>query len=160
MAARDGTGEDAPELAAGDRRFCLVVSRFHREVTGALARGAREALSERGADSGHVDVVEVPGAWELPWAVRRACRGGYDAVVALGCVVRGETPHFEFICEGATRGLMDVASEGGTPVTFGLLTCDDLEQARARAGGEKGNKGAEAALAALELASLEGTALP
>lgn len=160
MAREGATGEEGAGLDAGGRRFCLVVSRFNREVTASLAEGARRALSERGADPGAVDVVEVPGAWELPWAVRRACRGGYDAVVALGCVIRGETPHFEYICRGATRGLMDVASEGGTPVTFGLLTCDDADQARARAGGAEGNKGAEAALAALELVALEETALP
>lgn len=139
---------------AAGRRFALVVSRFNRMVTERLADGARDTLVDSGADPDAVDLFEVPGAWELPWAVRRAARSGYDAVVALGCVVRGETPHFDYICQGATRGLMEVAADGEVPVTFGVLTCDTVEQALARAGGEAGDKGAEAAEAAVELCRL------
>lgn len=140
----DGTG----------RRFCLVVSRFNRLVTERLAEGARRALERHGVDPGDVDEVSVPGAWELPWAARRVARSGYDGLVALGCVIRGETPHFDYVCRGATDGLAALAADG-VAVGFGLLTCDTHDQAVARAGGEAGNKGEEAALAALELAALD-----
>jgi 6,7-dimethyl-8-ribityllumazine synthase len=133
---------------------CLVAARFNRLVTERLLEGARDALSDAGLDGDQVEVAWVPGAWELPWAARRAVRGGHDAVVALGCVVRGETDHFDYICEAATRGLADLAAEGEAPVTFGVLTCDTMQQAVERAGGEHGNKGAEAAEAALELLDL------
>ena len=138
----------------GGRRFCVVASRFNRPVTERLVDGALEALRGAGVDEEDVDLVLVPGAWELPWAARRASRGGYDAVVALGCVIRGETDHYDYICRAATRGLGDLAAEGDVPVGLGLLTCDTAEQAVQRSGGEKGNKGAEAAEAALELADL------
>lgn len=140
----DGTG----------RRFCLVVSRFNRIVTERLAEGARRTLERHGANSDDVDEVRVPGAWELPWAARRAARSGYDGLVALGCVIRGETPHFDYVCRGATDGLAALVAEG-VPVGFGLLTCDTHEQAMERAGGDAGNKGEEAALAALELVALD-----
>lgn len=142
------------EPDGADRRFCLVVSRFNRLVTERLARGARRTLERHGVDPDDVDEIRVPGAWELPWAVRRAARSGYDGLVALGCVIRGETPHFDYVCRGATDGLSALAAEG-VPVAFGLLTCDTHDQAVARAGGEVGNKGEEAALAVLELVALD-----
>lgn len=135
-------------------RVCIVASRFNRLATDRLVRGARQALLDAGAEADSVDTAWVPGAWELPWGARRAVGAGYDAVVAVGCVVRGETPHFEYICRAATRGLGELSARGGTPVTFGVLTCDTMEQAMERAGGEHGNKGAEAAEAALELCTL------
>jgi 6,7-dimethyl-8-ribityllumazine synthase len=136
------------------KRFCLVVSRFNRLVTERLAEGARNALERHGVNSEDVDEVRVPGAWELPWAARRAAGSGYDGLVALGCVIRGETPHFDYVCRGATDGLAALVAEG-VPVGFGLLTCDTHEQAMDRAGGDAGNKGEEAALAALELVALD-----
>lgn len=138
------------------RRFCLVASRFNRLVVERLVEGARTVLEEAGVEEEDLDLVWVPGAWELPWAAARAVDGGYDAVVALGCVIRGETPHFDYICEAATRGLGELTVRGEVPVTLGLLTCDTADQARERAGGSHGNKGAEAAEAALELADLAG----
>lgn len=135
---------------------CLVAGRFNRLVTERLVEGARRALSDAGVGPEQVEVAWVPGAWELPWASRRAVRSGHDAVVALGCVVRGETDHFDYICGAATRGLADLAAEGGPPVTFGVLTCDTLQQAMERAGGKHGNKGVDAAEAALELLDLAG----
>lgn len=137
--------------AATGRRFCLVVSRYNRVVTEPLVDGARSTLVRHGAREADVDVVRVPGAWELPAAVRRAAGGGYDAVVALGCVIRGETPHFEYICQGATYALARLALTEETPITFGLITADTMEQARDRVGGKHGHKGEEAAMAALEL---------
>lgn len=134
-------------------RVCLAVSRFNTLVTERLEKGAREALLEAGVPEEGVDSLRVAGAWELPYAVRRV-QNDYDAVVALGCVVRGETPHFEYICDAASQGLMACQSEGSTPVGFGLLTTETLQQGLQRAGGKHGNKGAEAAEAALELTDL------
>jgi len=140
---------------AAGRRYCLVVSRYHGEVTERLESGARQELIDLGVEAPAVDVVSVPGAWELPWAVRRAAATErYDGVVALGCVIRGDTPHFDYVCRGATDGLARLAAEGRVPVGFGLLTCDTLEQAEARSGGSVGNKGAEAARAVAELCGL------
>jgi 6,7-dimethyl-8-ribityllumazine synthase len=152
----DRSSEVAVPDAAG-RRFCLIVSRFHGSVTERLEAGAREELRRLGADDESIDVVIVPGAWELPWAARRAAATGrYDALVALGCVIRGETPHFEHVCRAAADGLARIVAEGEVPVGFGLLTCDTPEQAEARSGGAVGNKGAEAARAAAELCGLAG----
>ena len=134
------------------RRVAIVVSRFNEVATGRLAAGARTCLLERGFDAAQIDEFWVPGAFELPLAADRlAARGTYDAVVALGCVIRGETPHFEFVSAETTRGLGEVALKHGMPVAFGVLTTDDAEQAMARAGGKYGNKGWEAAEAALEM---------
>ncbi len=142
------------EVRGEGRRVCVVASRFNRPVTDRLVKGAVGTLRGAGVGDEDLDVVRVPGAWELPWAARRAARAGYDGVVAVGCVVRGETAHFDYICEAATRGLGDLAAEGEVPVGLGVLTCDTAEQAYERAGGEQGNKGAEAAEAVLELADL------
>lgn len=146
----------AADAGAG-RRFCLVASRFNQAVTDRLVEGARSCLESHGTAPGDIEVIRVPGAFELPLAVRWVLdRGGIDGVAALGCVIRGETPHFEFISLGATIGLEAVAREAGVPVAFGVLTTDDGAQARARAGGAKGNKGEEAALALLEMCELAG----
>ena len=134
------------------RRIAVVVSRFNEVATVRLAAGARTCLLERGFDTTQIDEFWVPGAFELPLAADRlAARGTYDAVVALGCVIRGETPHFEFVSAEAARGLGEVALRHGLPVAFGVLTTDDADQAMARAGGKHGNKGWEAAEAALEM---------
>ena len=145
------------ESASGraDLRMCLVVSRFNEPVTGSLEKGALDCLATEGVEPANVDVVHVPGAWELPLGVRLALEhGDYDGIVALGCVIRGETPHFEYLSMGATVGLQALARESNVPIGFGLLTTDDAGQALARAGGDKGNKGEEAALAVLEMCDL------
>ena len=117
--------------------------------------GALDALVRHGTAFDDVDVIWVPGAWELPIAVRRAlATERYEAVVALGAVIRGDTPHFDYVAGEASRGLSDAARDSDIPVGFGLLTCDNMEQALARAGGEHGNKGWDAAIAALEMADL------
>lgn len=134
------------------RRLAVVVSRFNEHVTRPLSEGAVDALTRHGVGFDDIDVIWVPGAWELPIAVRKALgTGRYDGVVALGAVVRGGTPHFDFVAGEASRGLMEAARDFDAPVTMGLLTTDNMEQAVARAGGEHGNKGWDAALAALEL---------
>ena len=137
------------------RRFAVVASRFNEMVTQKLVDGALDALVRHGAAAADVDVVWVPGAWELPSAVRRLlATERYDALVALGAVVRGDTPHFDYVAGEASRGLADAGAAFETPIGFGLLTCDTMAQAEARAGGEHGNKGWDAALAALEMADL------
>lgn len=145
--------EGAPERR--NLRLCLVVSRFNEPITARLETGALECLVAEGVDPANVDVVHVPGAWELPLGVRLALgQAKYDGVLALGCVIRGETPHFEYVSMGATVGLQALARESNVPIGFGLLTTDDGLQASARAGGDKGNKGEEAARAVLEMCDL------
>ncbi len=136
-------------------RVGILVSRYNETVTERLLAGAQACLRERGVGPERVDVLRVPGAGELPLAARTlAARGGYAAVVALGAVIRGETAHFDYVAGEASRGLMEVALHYGIPVGFGVLTCDTLAQALARAGGDAGNKGHEAASAALDAAAL------
>jgi 6,7-dimethyl-8-ribityllumazine synthase len=140
--------------ARGTGRIGIVASRYNENVTRRLLGGAERCLRERGVGAERVDVRWVSGAWELPVLVRGLVgRGGYEAVVALGAVIRGETSHFTYIAGETARGLMAVAVEYGVPVGFGVLTCDTLEQALARSGGAAGNKGYEAAAAALDAAA-------
>jgi 6,7-dimethyl-8-ribityllumazine synthase len=137
------------------RRVAVVASRFNETVTRALVDGAMDALVRHGAAFDDIDVYWVPGAWELPLAVRHAmATARYDAVVALGAVIRGDTPHFDYVAGEASRGLSEAARDADIPVGFGVLTCDTMEQALARCGGEHGNKGWDAAVAALETADL------
>lgn len=137
------------------RRVAVVASRFNESITRALVEGALDALVRHGASFDDIDVLWVPGAWELPLAVRAATASErYDVVVALGAVIRGDTPHFDYVAGEASRGLATAAVESEIPVGFGLLTCDTLEQAEARSGGAHGNKGWDAAVAALEMADL------
>lgn len=143
------------EPRAVDLRIALVASRFNEAVVDRLVSGAIEALAAQGADPADLELVRVPGAYDLPPVVRRiAASGRYDAVVALGAVIRGETPHFDYVAGECAAGLARIASETGVPVAFGVLTTDTEDQAFARAGGAEGNKGADAARAAIELANL------
>ena len=137
------------------RRFAVIVSRFNEHITRKLADGAMDALVRHGCAVEDVDVVWVPGAWELPFAARRlAGTERYNALVVLGAVIRGDTPHFDYVAGEASRGLADASGEFDIPIGFGLLTCDDMAQAEARAGGEHGNKGWDAAVAVLEMTDL------
>jgi 6,7-dimethyl-8-ribityllumazine synthase len=137
------------------RRFAIVASRFNETITTKLVAGATDALTRHGVAPDDLDVVWVPGAWELPAAARRLLVSErYDAIVAVGAVIRGETPHFDYVAGEASRGLADAGRDFDRPIGFGLLTCDTLAQAEARAGGAHGNKGWDAAMAALEMASL------
>lgn len=143
------------ELHGGGRRFGIVVSRFNELVTERLLAGARACFEQHGVPADALLVVSVPGAWELPVAARRLTeQGRVDAVVALGCVIRGDTPHFDYVAGGAAQGLMAVSTSTGIPVAFGVLTTEDPDQALARAGGKLGNKGWEAAQTALEMTDL------
>ena len=143
------------EGRAADDDIAVVASRYNADVVQRLLDGAVARLLERGIGAGRITVVLVPGAWELPLACRRLAEAGdHQAVIALGCVVRGGTPHFEYVCTEASRGVIQAALDTGVPVSFGLLTCDTMEQALERSGGADGNKGADAADAALEMAGL------
>jgi 6,7-dimethyl-8-ribityllumazine synthase len=137
------------------RRFAIAASRFNLEIVEKLLDGALETLVEKGVALEDIDVVWVPGAWELPMAVRRLLISDrYSGIVAVGAVIRGDTPHFEYVCNECARGLAQASAEFDVPVGFGVLTTDNDAQAEARAGGEMGNKGHEAAMAALEMADL------
>jgi 6,7-dimethyl-8-ribityllumazine synthase len=138
------------------RRFAVIVSRFNEEVTDRLLAGAQACFSDHGLKDGDVKVYSVPGAWELPVAALHAARAGYAGVVAIGCVVRGDTPHFDYVAGGAAEGLARVSVDTGVPIAFGVLTTEDMDQALDRAGGKHGNKGYEAAQTALEMADLIG----
>jgi 6,7-dimethyl-8-ribityllumazine synthase len=143
------------QASAHKLRIALVATRYNEPIVERLRAGAMDALMDHGARASDVTTVLVPGAFELPLAVRRVAAGGrYDAIVALGTVVRGDTPHFDYVAGECAAGIARVMSETGIPVGFGVLTVDTLEQAIERAGGRLGNKGAEAALAAIEMARL------
>ena len=142
-------------LGAQGRRFALVVSRFNSFVTERLLAGALDALKRSGAGEEDITVVRTPGAFEIPSVARLAAKSGrFDAVICLGAVIRGETPHFEYVSAEVAKGVAALASQSDIPVTFGVLTTDNIEQAIDRAGTKAGNKGYEAAMAAMELADL------
>jgi len=140
---------------ASGLRFAIVVSRFNHLISARLLEGCVRELLARGAASEALHVAWVPGAYEIPQAARiLAASGRYDAVVTLGVVIRGGTPHFDYVCRAVTEGVREVVRDTDVPVAFGVLTTDDVDQALARSGGEHGDKGSEAALAALEMAHL------
>ena len=137
------------------RRVAVVAGRFNEYVTKHLVEGCLDTLERHGVPRDRVDLVWVPGAFEIPTAARRlAKRGDVDAIIALGCVIRGETPHFDHICRETARGVAEIGRRTGVPTIFGVLTVDTLEQAIERAGAKLGNKGREAAEAAIEMANL------
>ncbi len=143
------------DFSAADARFALVASRFNGFVVDKLVDGARDALRRHGVAEQNCTLVWVPGAWELPLAAQRAASSGrFDAVVALGAVIRGGTPHFDYVAGECAKGLGQVQAGSGVPVAFGVLTVDTIEQAIERAGTKAGNKGADAAMTALEMVSL------
>ncbi len=136
-------------------RIAVVVARFNEDITSKMLAGAREALAQHGVREDDVDIAWVPGAFELPFAARKLAESSrYDAVVCLGAVIRGETPHFDYVAAEAARGIADVGRDTGIPTAFGVITPNTKEQALARAGGAKGNKGFDAVLTAIETANL------
>ncbi|TAK39685.1 MAG: 6,7-dimethyl-8-ribityllumazine synthase [Lysobacteraceae bacterium] len=141
--------------APAGARFAILASRWNPRIVDALVAGARKAFIEHGVEDGAVDVVRVPGAWELPLAAERLARaGGHAGIVALGCVVRGDTRHYEQVADGCAQGLMRVALDHGVPVCNGVLAVEAHADAEKRAGGSHGNKGEEAAMVAIEMAQL------
>jgi 6,7-dimethyl-8-ribityllumazine synthase len=143
------------QLSASGLRFGVVVSRFNSFITERLLGGAMDALLRTGASEDMIDVVKVPGSWEVPLVAGELARQHrYDAVICLACVIRGETPHFDYVAAEAAKGVAHVAAETGVPVAFGVLTTNTLEQAIDRAGAKGGNKGFDAAMTAIEMANL------
>lgn len=143
------------EMKGEGRSFTIVVSRFNNFITRRLLDGALDVLKRHGVSDDDITVIWVPGSFELPLVVRKVVeKGGCDAVIAVGALIRGETPHFDFIAHEVTKALSSIAVESGLPITFGVVTADTLEQAIERAGTKAGNKGADAARAALEMVSL------
>ncbi|MFT3774874.1 MAG: 6,7-dimethyl-8-ribityllumazine synthase [Minicystis sp.] len=148
-------------VAPPGARFALVVSRFNHFIVDRLVEGALDALARHGADLGKVTIVRVPGAWEIPTVVGRLARAlpsgehRVDAIIALGAVIRGSTPHFDYVAAEVSKGIATVSLQTGVPVTFGVLTTDTIEQAIERAGTKAGNKGWDAAVSAIEMVSLD-----
>jgi len=142
-------------LSAEGFRFAIIVSRFNDFICSKLTEGAMDALLRHGCKEDQIFLVRVPGAFEMPLAAKRVAQSGkYDAVICLGAVIRGSTPHFDYVAAEVSKGLANVGLESNIPVTFGVLTTDNLEQAIERAGSKSGNKGYEAAMAAIEMADL------
>jgi 6,7-dimethyl-8-ribityllumazine synthase len=143
------------DLLARDLRFAIIAARFNDAIVENLVRGAADALVRHGASEKQIEIIRVPGAFDLPFIARRvALSKRADAIVALGCVIRGATPHFEYVAGQCASGLARAADESGIPIAFGVLTTDTIEQAVERAGTKAGNKGADAAMVALEMANL------
>ena len=142
-------------LSAGEARFGIVTSRFNEFITEKLLDGALDALRRHGVDMGHVSVARCPGAFEEPLVVKKMAESGnYDAIICLGAVIRGATAHFDYVAGQAASGIMNVMLDSGVPILFGVITTDTIEQAIERAGSKAGNKGAEAAIAAIEMVNL------
>ena len=155
MAEKRRANEIRGELSAAGMRFGIVVSRFNSFITERLLNAALEALTGGGVDAKQIDVARVPGSFEIPLAAKKMAQSGkYDALIAIGCVLRGETSHYDHVCSEVARGVQLAQMDTGVPVMFCVLTCDTLEQAIDRAGLKGGNKGYEAGLAAIEMASL------
>lgn len=143
------------QLVVSKQRFALVASRFNEFIVSRLVGGAIDTLVRHGCAEGDITEVWVPGSWEIPMTARALAESGrYDAVICLGCVMRGDTPHFEYVAAEAAKGIAQVSMDTGVPVVFGVLTTDTLDQAIERAGTKAGNKGADAAMAAIEMANL------
>ena len=150
-----GERPSATDFPAAGRRVAIVAARFNDVIVTALLQGAVEAWRRHGGEERELFIARVPGAFELPLVARRlAGTGRYEAIVALGCVIRGDTPHFEYVAGECARGLQQASADTGVPVAFGVLTLENIEQARGRAGADSGNKGAEAMDSALEMAHL------
>jgi len=142
-------------LTVHNARFCLVVARFNSFIVERLLDGAVDALKRHGASDADITIVRVPGAFEMPLVLEKvAAKGDYDAIVALGAVIRGGTPHFDYVAGECVKGLAHVSLKHGVPIAFGVLTVDTIEQAIERAGTKAGNKGAEAAMSVIEMVNL------
>lgn len=143
------------ELSAKGLKFGIVVSRFNDFITGRLLDGAVDALVRHGADEKNIDTVKVPGAFEIPLVAKKmAAKGGYHAIICLGTVIRGATPHFEYVASEVTKGIASASMETGIPIAYGIITSDTIEQAIERAGTKAGNKGWDAAITAIEMAQV------
>ncbi len=143
------------EVTGKGLRFCIIASRFNDFITTKLIEGALDALRRHGTTDKDIDIVRVPGAFEIPLTAKKiAGKGGYDGIIALGTIIRGATPHFDYVASEAAKGIALASMETGTPIAFGIITSDTIEQAIERAGSKAGNKGWDAAITAMEMANL------
>ncbi|MDR1327466.1 MAG: 6,7-dimethyl-8-ribityllumazine synthase [Heliobacteriaceae bacterium] len=143
------------QLVTGNEKFCLIVSRFNDFIGAKLLSGALDELKRHGVKDENIDVVKVPGAFEIPLAAQKCAKSGkYNALIALGAIIKGSTPHFDFVSAELSKGIANVSLQTGIPVAFGVLTTDNIEQAIERAGTKSGNKGSDAAKTAIEMANL------
>ena len=143
------------KLSAAGLRFAVIVSRFNDFVVGRLQEGSIDAIVRHGGDEKNIEIIKVPGAFEIPLIAKKAAKSGkYDAVICLGAVIRGATPHFDYVAAEVSKGIATVGLETEVPITFGVLTTDNIEQAIERAGSKSGNKGWDAAVSAIEMVSL------
>jgi 6,7-dimethyl-8-ribityllumazine synthase len=143
------------ELEAKGLKFCIVISRFNDFITSKLLDGAKDALLRHGANEDEIDVIRVPGSFEIPLVAKKmALKGTYNAIICLGTIIRGATPHFEYIASEVSKGIALASMETGLPIAFGIITSDTIEQAIERAGTKSGNKGWDAAITAIEMAQL------
>jgi 6,7-dimethyl-8-ribityllumazine synthase len=141
-------------LLAGELKFAIVAARFNDFLTAKLVEGALDTLKRHGADEKNITIVKVPGAFEIPLAADKLASGKVDAVICLGAIIRGDTPHFDFVASEATKGIAQASFQNKKPIIFGIITADNIEQAIERAGTKQGNKGSDAALSAIEMANL------
>jgi len=142
-------------LTVQNQKFCIIVSRFNEFICSKLLSGALDELTRHGAKDDNIDVIWVPGAFEIPVIAKHSAKSGkYNAVIALGAVIKGSTSHYDYVCAEVSKGVAAVSLETGVPVAFGVLTCDNIEQAVERAGTKAGNKGSDAARTAIEMADL------
>ena len=143
------------ELLAKGLKFCIIISRFNEFITNKLLDGAKDALLRHGANDDGIDIIRVPGSFEIPMVAKKmASKGTYNAIICLGTVIRGATPHFEYIASEVSKGIASASMETGVPIAFGIITSDTIEQAIERAGTKSGNKGWDAAITAIEMAQL------
>lgn len=142
-------------LTAGDEKFCIIISRFNEFIGSRLLSGALDELKRHGVKDNNIDIIRVPGAFEIPLAAKKAAKTGrYNAVITLGAVIKGATDHYQYVCAEVSKGIASVSLETGVPVIFGVLTTDNIEQAVERAGTKAGNKGSDAAKSAIEMSDL------
>lgn len=146
--------EFSAELVSKDKKYAVIVARFNHFISDRLLEGCLDTLKRHQVEDDNIDIIRVPGAFEIPLMAKRAAKKNYDGIICLGAVIRGQTSHYDYVCAEVSKGIANVGLESGKPVIFGVLTTDNIEQAVERAGTKAGNKGSEAALAAIEMVNL------
>ncbi len=146
--------EFSAELISKDKKYAVIVARFNHFISDRLLEGCLDTLKRHQVEDDNIDIIRVPGSFEIPLMAKRAAKKNYDGIICLGAVIRGQTSHYDYVCAEVSKGIANVGLESGKPVIFGVLTTDNIEQAVERAGTKAGNKGSEAALAAIEMVNL------
>lgn len=146
--------EYSAELTSEGKKYAVVVARFNHFITDRLVEGCIDTLKRHGVKDEEIEIIRVPGAFEIPLAAQKASKKDYDAIITLGAVIRGDTPHFDYVCAEVSKGVANVSLNTGKPIIFGVITTDTIDQAIQRAGVKSGNKGSDAALSAIEMANL------